>query len=72
MAAADKTESKNENDKAPPAPQVAKERRYRVLETIGIPHNGAHYTLRQGKILSNHGYDIPALKNHGAKLEEVA
>lgn len=55
---------------ATPSPTAAKERRFRVMETISIPSGGASYTLRAGKTISSFGYDIGKLKALGVKLAE--
>ena len=52
-------------------PTAARETRYLVKEEAKIPRGASHYTLTKGKIISNLGYDIAALKNQGVKLEEV-
>jgi hypothetical protein len=47
------------------------ERRYLVKETVQVPRGASYYTLPKGKTISSMGYDVPALKRMGVKLEEV-
>ena len=56
---------------APKAETPGAEKRYRVLETIDVPHKSGTFCLKKGKVISNKGYHIDHLKRIGAKLEPL-
>jgi zona occludens toxin (predicted ATPase) len=57
---------------APLPPPLPSEKKFRVLADAKVSRGGAHYTLKQGHIVSSLGYDIEALKRSKVQLEEVA
>jgi hypothetical protein len=70
VAAAPEIETAPEKP-APPAPPVAPEKMYRVLADAKVARGGSHYTLRKGRIISEHGYDIEFLRSLKVQLEAV-
>lgn len=53
------------------APKAGKEQFFRVEKTYRVPRGAGAYMLREGKIISSVGYDIPSLVDLGIELTEV-
>jgi hypothetical protein len=60
-----------QKQEAPAAPKAARERKFRVMETMTVSRGASHYVLTAGKVISSLGYDIDQLEKHGVKLTEV-
>lgn len=59
---------------APPLPKPNKlpqRKQYRVTEDREVPRGASSFILRKGKIVTELGYDLDALRAAGVKLEEV-
>jgi hypothetical protein len=65
----------DESPVEPKAPVVAAptvpEKKYKVLADAKVQRGGGSFTLRAGKVISEHGYDIEFLKSSKVQLEEV-
>lgn len=65
------TEQPAQKQEAAPAPKAARERKFRVMETMTVSRGASHYVLTAGKVISSLGYNIEQLEKHGVKLTEV-
>jgi len=55
----------------PSKPKAPRPRRYEVLATRNVLYNGLTVPIREGKIFSEHEYDVRLLVSQGVRLREI-